>query len=168
MSMAAHMEWGSDEHNAMNNVKKVNHGMQIKKHHQSSFLRVGCDDFLRRREENNRILRFGETCPSEGRLRLLCLRSDRLVCMRRIATPPSSVAKSNPRCTERMPVDMSVRLAQRGSCVLRKSNDSVLEQAIDARDKREDGRRLEDAYGLERSDSLRSVAMSRSGCVFRM
>jgi hypothetical protein len=144
--------------------------MQIKKFHQSSFLSVG--DFLRRREVNKRRLRFrvGELCRSEGRLRLLCLRSDRLVCIRRIATPPSSVAKSNPRCTERIPVDMSVRLAQRGSCVLRKSNDklSTLEQAIDDRDMCEDGRGLEDPYGLERIDSFRSVVMSRSGCVFRM
>jgi hypothetical protein len=142
--------------------------MQIRKHRQSSFFKVG--DFFRRRDVNRRRLRFGELCRSEGRLRLLCLRSDRLVCMRRIATPPSSVAKSKPRCTERIPVDMSVRLAQRGSCVLRKSNDklSTLEQAIDARDMCEDGRRREDAYGLERNDSLRSVAMSRSGCVFRM
>lgn len=143
-----------------------------KNYHQSSFLRV-VGDFLRRREVNKRRLRFrcGELCCSEGKLRLLCLRSDKLVCMRRIATPPSSVAKSNPRCTERIPVDMSVRLAQRGSCVLRKSNDklSTLEQAIDVRDMCEDGRRnLEDAYGLERIDSLRSVVISRSGCVFRM
>ena len=37
--------------------------------------------------------------PSDGsaRLRLLCLRSDRLLCILRIATPPSSVEKSKPR-----------------------------------------------------------------------
>lgn len=39
-----------------------------------------------------------------------CL-SERRLCIRCIATPLSSVAKSKPRFTERKPVDMSVRLA---------------------------------------------------------
>ena len=50
-----------------------------------------------------------------ARLRLLSRRSERLLCIRRIATPFSSVAKSNPRCTDRIPVDISVLLAERRS-----------------------------------------------------
>ena len=42
--------------------------------------------------------------------RVLCLRSDKFVCMRCIATPFSSVAKSKPRWKDRNPVAMSVRL----------------------------------------------------------
>jgi hypothetical protein len=37
------------------------------------------------------------------------------VCMRLMATPPSSIAKSNPRCIDLIPVAMSVRLPDRGS-----------------------------------------------------
>lgn len=47
--------------------------------------------------------------------RLLARRSDRLLCRRRIAMPFSSVEKSNPRCTDLAPVDISVRLAVRKS-----------------------------------------------------
>jgi hypothetical protein len=46
--------------------------------------------------------------------RLECL-SDRLLCMRRIATPCSSVEKSKPRCISCSPVDISVRLPTRMS-----------------------------------------------------
>ena len=120
-------------------------------------------------------LRFGAWASgSKGRLRLLCLRSDKFVCMRRIATPPSSVEKSNPRCTDRIPVDISVRLARRGSCALRISSDrSSMLLACDAREEGRDvcesGRRLEDIDGLYCICSLRkAVVMSRSGCVFRI
>lgn len=54
-------------------------------------------------------------CGSGARFRLLCRRSDRLLCIRRIATPFSSVEKSNPLWTDLMPVDMSVLLAVRKS-----------------------------------------------------
>jgi hypothetical protein len=50
-----------------------------------------------------------------GSFWLLALRSDRFVCIRCMATPCSSVAKSNPRSTDTIPVDMSVRLAARTS-----------------------------------------------------
>jgi len=81
---------------------------------------VGLAAFLRveRRIEKRRRELFLLACspPASGRLRrLLC--SDRLLCIRRIATPPSSVAKSNPRWTERRPVDISVRLPVRGCCM---------------------------------------------------
>jgi hypothetical protein len=119
--------------------------MQQSKLKISSGFLLEINQFFRHREVNIRRLRFGELYGSENRLRLLCLHSDRLVCMRRTATPPSSVVKSNPRCTERIPVDMSVRLTQRTDCALRKFNDklSTLEQAIDARDMCEDGRHCE-------------------------
>lgn len=44
---------------------------------------------------------------------LFILRTDKVLCIRRIAGPLSSVAKSNPRWTERRPVAISVRLAER-------------------------------------------------------
>jgi hypothetical protein len=79
----------------------------------------GLAGFLRveRRIEKRRKELFLLACSpaARGRLRRLCLCSDRLLCIRRIATPPSSVAKSNPRWTERRPVDISVRLPVRGS-----------------------------------------------------
>jgi len=45
--------------------------------------------------------------------------------MRCIATPFSSVEKSNPRWTERIPVDMSVLLAERKS-IGGRGNDATL------------------------------------------
>lgn len=51
----------------------------------------------------------------KARFRLLIRFSDKLLCILRIATPPSSVAKSNPRSTDTSPVAMSVRLAERTS-----------------------------------------------------
>lgn len=59
--------------------------------------------------------RFAPESELVARLRLLWRRSERLLCIRRIATPFSSVAKSNPRCTDRTPVDISVLLAERRS-----------------------------------------------------
>lgn len=51
-------------------------------------------------------------CDSEcDKFLLLCLLSDRFVCILLIATPFSSIAKLKPRCVDRIPVDMSVRLA---------------------------------------------------------
>jgi hypothetical protein len=81
-----------------------------------------------------------------ARFRLLCRRSDRLLCIRRIATPSSSVEKSKPRCMDLTPVDMSVLLAVRKSpeClgrtdvrlsvrdVLRETNDEDLANALRA------------------------------------
>jgi hypothetical protein len=42
-------------------------------------------------------------------------RSDKFVCMRRMATPPSSTEKLKPRCGVTCPVDISVRLPLRQS-----------------------------------------------------
>jgi len=128
---------------------------------------------LRRRVENMRMddLRFGRFCSVTGEPRLFCLRSDKLVCMRRIATPPSSIEKSNPRCTDRIPVDISVRLAQRGSCVLRISSDRMLDDCDareEGREMREEARRFEGVDGLYCICSLRRVARSILGSVFRM
>lgn len=53
---------------------------------------------------------------TSAKFRLLCRLSERFVCIRRIATPFSSVEKSNPRCTERSPVDISVLLPVRLNC----------------------------------------------------
>ena len=52
-----------------------------------------------------------------AKFRLLCRLSERFVCIRRIATPFSSVEKSKPRCIERCPVDMSVLLPERPSLI---------------------------------------------------
>jgi hypothetical protein len=49
--------------------------------------------------------------PEVARCFELSRRSDKLVCMRRMATPFSSVEKSKPRWTDRIPVDISVLLA---------------------------------------------------------
>lgn len=77
------------------------------------------DDIFRltRRSENtcdNVSFPFFEGV-GRGRLRLLALRSDMLLCIRRMATPFSSVAKSNPRSIDTSPVDISVLLAARTS-----------------------------------------------------
>jgi len=50
----------------------------------------------------------------EGPARCEC-RSDKFVCMRRMATPPSSTEKLKPRCGVICPVDISVRLPLRQS-----------------------------------------------------
>ena len=50
----------------------------------------------------------------EGPARCEC-RSDKFVCIRRIATPPSSTEKLKPRCGVICPVDISVRLPLRQS-----------------------------------------------------
>lgn len=80
----------------------------------------------------------------DGRLRLLVLRSDRLLCIRRIATPCSSVAKSNPRSTDTIPVAISVLLAARTSTDgLRRSSVAELSFTRDLDERREadeDGR----------------------------
>jgi hypothetical protein len=96
--------------------------MPVRKSNHSPFFGeggfLGLAGFLRveRRIEKRRKELFLLDSPSgRGRLRRLCLCSDKLLCIRRIATPPSSVAKSNPRWTERSPVDISVRLPVRGS-----------------------------------------------------
>ena len=69
------------------------------------FLRI-----VRLREKNRLADRF---CPFWGPTfleRKACLRSERLLCIRRIAIPFSSVEKSKPRFESWAPVDMSTRL----------------------------------------------------------
>jgi len=63
----------------------------------------------------------------------LGLGADKLLCNRRIAGPPSSTAKPNPRCVDRRPVDMSVRLAVRndGAPGRSPSNVDLLDGAAD-------------------------------------
>lgn len=63
----------------------------------------------------------------------LGLGADRLLCNRRMAGPPSSTAKLNPRCVDGRPVDMSVRLAVRndGAPCRSPSKVDLLEGAAD-------------------------------------
>jgi hypothetical protein len=70
--------------------------------------------------------------PDSGtlaRFRLLSRRSERRLCMRCIATPFSSVEKSKPRWTERIPVDMSVLLAERWS-IEGRGTDAILSVCV--------------------------------------
>ena len=81
----------------------------------------------------NDIFCFAEAPNPWCKLVWLGLGADKLLCNRRIAGPPSSTAKSNPRCVDRRPVDMSVRLAVRndGALGLSPSNVDLLEGAAD-------------------------------------
>lgn len=127
--------------------------------HHSPFFGEGFRLSRPRRKEN--------TCDSPlfasgggVRCRLFCLRSDKLLCIRRIATPFSSVEKLNPRCTERMPVDISVLLADSGSTDgLRGSIDVILSVREVVRDTTDGGR----FSAFRPPPNCASWAMSRVG-----
>jgi len=77
---------------------------------------------------------FAVALGSSCKLGWLGLGADKLLCNRRIAGPPSSAAKLNPRCVDRRPVDMSVLLAVRndGAPCRSPSNVDLLEAVADA------------------------------------
>ena len=79
----------------------------------------------------NDIFRFAVAPNPWCKLVWLGLGADKLLCNRRIAGPPSSTARSNPRCVDRRPVDMSVRLADRVATGRSPSNVDLLDGAAD-------------------------------------
>jgi len=82
----------------------------------------------------NDIFCFAATPDPWCKLVWLGLGADKSLCNRRIAGPPSSTAKPNPRCVDRRPVDMSVLLAVRndGAACRSPSNVDLLEAGPDA------------------------------------
>ena len=110
---------GSSEKRRSNNrLKRMRRRNQIKSNQIKSKKQK---DFFRRKlrgTDNTWLIVPFRWTPDSGtlaRFRLLSRRSERRLCMRCMATPFSSVEKSKPRWTERIPVDMSVLLAERRS-----------------------------------------------------
>ena len=81
----------------------------------------------------NDIFCFAVAPGPWSNLAWICLGADKSLCNRRMAGPPSSTAKSNPRCVDRRPVDISVRLADRndGAPGRPSSNVDLLDGAAD-------------------------------------
>jgi len=124
------------------------------------------DGFFRmeRRIEKRRTEPFLSGCSASAGRKLRRL-SDRLVCIRCIATPPSSVAKSKPRSTKRSPVDISVRLPVNVSLAGLLSSVVTL-SARDAMDVGRDVDRFDSLVALSGAPKYASYPRSRSGCIF--